>query len=101
VGAAYACVLTAAAWGWLAAQADAGWEEYYDYIFPADSATEQPQLKLLAMAHRWKMQKEARAAAASAAAAAAAEAQARAHDDEEGADDGGASAGREGEPMEA
>ena len=47
-----------------AAQIDAGWEEYYDYIFPADSSMEQPHLKLLAMAHRWKMQKESRAAAA-------------------------------------
>ena len=54
------------------AQMDAGWEEYYDYIFPMDSTTEQPQLKLLAMAHRWKMQKESRAAATAAAADAAA-----------------------------
>ncbi|XP_006812602.1 crooked neck-like protein 1 [Saccoglossus kowalevskii] len=32
---------------------DAGWEEYYDYIFPTDSAN-QPNLKLLAMAKKWK-----------------------------------------------
>eukprot|EP00058_Branchiostoma_floridae_P021154 XP_002606644.1 hypothetical protein BRAFLDRAFT_57911 [Branchiostoma floridae] len=36
---------------------DAGWEEYYDYIFPEDEAN-QPNLKLLAMAKRWKEQKE-------------------------------------------
>uniref|UniRef100_A0A673B4Y0 Crooked neck pre-mRNA splicing factor 1 n=1 Tax=Sphaeramia orbicularis TaxID=375764 RepID=A0A673B4Y0_9TELE len=34
---------------------DAGWEEYYDYIFPEDSAN-QPNLKLLAMAKMWKRQ---------------------------------------------
>lgn len=34
---------------------DAGWEEYYDYIFPEDSAN-QPNLKLLAMAKMWKKQ---------------------------------------------
>ncbi|XP_077994644.1 crooked neck-like protein 1 [Glandiceps talaboti] len=32
---------------------DAGWEEYYDYIFPTDAAN-QPNLKLLAMAKKWK-----------------------------------------------
>jgi len=32
---------------------DAGWEEYYDYIFP-DDAGAQPNLKLLAMAKQWK-----------------------------------------------
>ncbi|XP_060604882.1 crooked neck-like protein 1 [Ruditapes philippinarum] len=32
---------------------DAGWEEYYDYIFP-DETTAQPNLKLLAMAKKWK-----------------------------------------------
>ncbi|XP_032818892.1 crooked neck-like protein 1 [Petromyzon marinus] len=32
---------------------DAGWEEYYDYIFPEDSAN-QPNLKLLSMAKMWK-----------------------------------------------
>ncbi|PIK60199.1 putative crooked neck-like protein 1 isoform X2 [Apostichopus japonicus] len=32
---------------------DAGWEEYYDYIFPADEANA-PNLKLLAMAKMWK-----------------------------------------------
>uniref|UniRef100_A0AAV2K7H8 Crooked neck-like protein 1 n=1 Tax=Knipowitschia caucasica TaxID=637954 RepID=A0AAV2K7H8_KNICA len=34
---------------------EAGWEEYYDYIFPEDSAN-QPNLKLLAMAKMWKKQ---------------------------------------------
>uniref|UniRef100_I3KR32 Crooked neck-like protein 1 n=1 Tax=Oreochromis niloticus TaxID=8128 RepID=I3KR32_ORENI len=34
---------------------DAGWEEYYDYIFPEDAAN-QPNLKLLAMAKMWKKQ---------------------------------------------
>ncbi|KAA8582938.1 hypothetical protein FQN60_015484 [Etheostoma spectabile] len=34
---------------------DAGWEEYYDYIFPEDAAN-QPNLKLLAMAKMWKRQ---------------------------------------------
>ncbi|CAM9786869.1 unnamed protein product [Lampetra planeri] len=34
---------------------DAGWEEYYDYIFPEDSAN-QPNLKLLSMAKMWKQQ---------------------------------------------
>ncbi|XP_041468018.1 crooked neck-like protein 1 [Lytechinus variegatus] len=32
---------------------DAGWEEYYDYIFPSDE-TNQSNLKLLAMAKMWK-----------------------------------------------
>lgn len=36
---------------------DAGWEEYYDYIFPEDAAN-QPNLKLLAMAKRWKKQQK-------------------------------------------
>ncbi|KAM4772886.1 crooked neck-like protein 1 [Rhinophrynus dorsalis] len=36
---------------------DAGWEEYYDYIFPEDSAN-QPNLKLLAMAKLWKKQQK-------------------------------------------
>ena len=38
-------------------QTDAGWEEYFDYIFPEDEATK-PNLKLLAMAKAWKMAKE-------------------------------------------
>lgn len=38
-------------------QSDAGWEEYFDYIFPEDEATK-PNLKLLAMAKAWKMAKE-------------------------------------------
>ncbi|KGL75696.1 Crooked neck-like 1, partial [Tinamus guttatus] len=36
---------------------DAGWEEYYDYIFPEDTAN-QPNLKLLAMAKLWKKQQQ-------------------------------------------
>lgn len=36
---------------------DAGWEEYWDYIFP-DDATAAPNLKLLQMARMWK-QKQA------------------------------------------
>uniref|UniRef100_A0A8C7K521 Crooked neck-like protein 1 n=1 Tax=Oncorhynchus kisutch TaxID=8019 RepID=A0A8C7K521_ONCKI len=36
---------------------DAGWEEYYDYIFPEDAAN-QPNLKLLAMAKMWKRQQQ-------------------------------------------
>ena len=36
---------------------EAGWEEYVDYIFP-DKQNNQPNLKLLAMAKRWKEQKE-------------------------------------------
>jgi crooked neck len=31
-----------------------GWEEYFDYIFPEDD-TESSNIKLLAMAHEWKM----------------------------------------------
>lgn len=38
---------------------DAGWEEYYDYIFPEDAAN-QPNLKLLAMAKLWKKQQQER-----------------------------------------
>ena len=34
-------------------QSDAGWEEYHDYIFPDEEAA-QPNLKLLAMAKKWK-----------------------------------------------
>ncbi|XP_064601613.1 crooked neck-like protein 1 [Liolophura sinensis] len=36
---------------------DAGWEEYYDYIFPDEEAA-QPNLKLLAMAKKWKEKQE-------------------------------------------
>jgi crooked neck len=32
---------------------DAGWEEYIDYVFPDDQAS-QPSLKLLEMAKKWK-----------------------------------------------
>ncbi|CAO2578508.1 Crooked neck-like protein 1 [Lemmus lemmus] len=41
---------------------DAGWEEYYDYIFPEDAAN-QPNLKLLAMAKLWKKQQQEKEAA--------------------------------------
>ena len=36
--------------------APAGWEEYYDYIFPEEQA-KAPSLKILEMAHKWKKQK--------------------------------------------
>lgn len=36
---------------------DAGWEEYYDYIFPEDEANK-PNLKLLQMAKLWKQRQE-------------------------------------------
>uniref|UniRef100_F7AR32 Crooked neck-like protein 1 n=1 Tax=Monodelphis domestica TaxID=13616 RepID=F7AR32_MONDO len=36
---------------------DAGWEEYHHYIFPEDAA-DQPNLKLLAMAKRWKKEQQ-------------------------------------------
>ena len=35
---------------------DAGWEEYFDYIFP-DEEKKAPSLKILEMAHKWKKQK--------------------------------------------
>ena len=38
----------------------AGWEEYFDYIFPEDEGAK-PNLKLLAMAKMWKKQKEVQA----------------------------------------
>ena len=40
-----------------ATNSDAGWEEYFDYIFPEDESAK-PNLKLLAMAKMWKKQKE-------------------------------------------
>ena len=36
---------------------DAGWEEYWDYVFP-DDASAAPNLKLLQMARMWKKNKE-------------------------------------------
>ena len=36
---------------------DAGWEEYFNYIFPEDEASK-PNLKLLAMAKAWKKGKD-------------------------------------------
>ena len=38
-------------------QTDAGWEEYWDYIFPDDEGAK-PNLKLLAMAKQWANVKE-------------------------------------------
>ena len=35
-------------------QSDAGWEEYYDYIFPDDEKGT-GNLKILEMAQKWKM----------------------------------------------
>jgi len=35
---------------------DAGWEEYFDFIFP-DEEKKAPSLKILDMAHKWKKQK--------------------------------------------
>lgn len=46
-----------ALWYFFFPQSDAGWEEYYDYIFPEDTAN-QPNLKLLAMAKLWKKQQQ-------------------------------------------
>eukprot|EP00937_MAST-01D_sp_MAST-1D-sp2_P004952 g4952.t1 len=37
-----------------------GWEEYYDYIFPGDEKAA-PNLKILEMAHKWKMAKKRKA----------------------------------------
>lgn len=45
-------------------QSDAGWEEYYDYIFP-DEVSAQPNLKLLAMAKKWKQAQETDSASTS------------------------------------
>lgn len=36
---------------------DAGWEEYFDYIYPDDEAAA-PNLKLLEMAKKWKQQQQ-------------------------------------------
>ncbi|CAN8000670.1 unnamed protein product [Ixodes hexagonus] len=36
---------------------EAGWEEYFDYIFPTDEAAK-PHLKLLEIAKRWKKQQQ-------------------------------------------
>uniref|UniRef100_A0A2C9JXA3 Crooked neck-like protein 1 n=1 Tax=Biomphalaria glabrata TaxID=6526 RepID=A0A2C9JXA3_BIOGL len=36
---------------------DAGWEEYFDYIFP-DEESAKPNLKLLSLAKKWKEEKE-------------------------------------------
>jgi len=35
-------------------EAEAGWEEYYDYVFPDDQAEQRKGLKILEMAHKWK-----------------------------------------------
>jgi crooked neck len=34
-------------------RSDAGWEEYFDYVFPDEQAA-QPQLRLLDAARKWK-----------------------------------------------
>lgn len=36
----------------------AGWEEYYDYVFPDDTNDQQQTkgLKILEMAHKWKQE---------------------------------------------
>jgi len=37
------------------ADADEGWEEYFDYVFPDDGPTGPAKnLKILQMAHKWK-----------------------------------------------
>ena len=36
---------------------DAGWEEYFDYIFP-DEEKKAPNLKILEMAAKWKAKKQ-------------------------------------------
>ena len=38
-------------------RSDAGWEEYFNYVFPEDEASK-PNLKLLAMAKAWKKGKD-------------------------------------------
>lgn len=38
--------------------AAAGWEEYFDYIFPDEEEEKQPSLKLLAAAQQWKKQQQ-------------------------------------------
>lgn len=35
---------------------DAGWEEYFDYIFPTDTEA-QPHLRFLELAKKWKQNK--------------------------------------------
>ena len=47
---------------------DAGMEEYFDYIFPDESAAD-PNLKLLEAAQRWKRQRVMEGAGAAAEAA--------------------------------
>lgn len=47
------------------AQSQAGWEEYYDYIFPDDQQA-QSSLKILQMAHLWKKRKAAESGVADA-----------------------------------
>jgi crooked neck len=45
----------------LATGADAGWEEYYDYVFPDDEKAG-TGMKLLELAHAWKNAKKRKAA---------------------------------------
>ena len=35
---------------------EAGWEEYFEYVFPDEKAVK-PNLKILELAHQWKKQK--------------------------------------------
>ena len=35
-------------------QEEAGWEEYYDYLFPDDQQAQKKSLKILELAHKWK-----------------------------------------------
>ena len=39
---------------------DAGWEEYFDFIFP-DEEKKAASLKILEMAHKWKMAQKRKA----------------------------------------
>ena len=38
---------------------EAGWEEYYDYLFPDDAQEQKKSLKILEMAHKWKKDQSA------------------------------------------
>jgi hypothetical protein len=49
--------MTIALFNMLLLQSEAGWEEFFDYIFPEDEEAK-PNLKLLAMAKAWKRKQE-------------------------------------------
>jgi crooked neck len=38
----------------VAGDEEAGWEEYYDYLFPEDQQAQKKSLKILELAHKWK-----------------------------------------------